>query len=70
MKKRNNGEHAGYRWERPPQQPVSVEILHSNERPERVRHVRDVDAAVGLSGCDPPLRVQIQLSPATDTGCR
>jgi hypothetical protein len=33
MKKRNNGEHAGYSWERPPQQSSSVEILHSNERP-------------------------------------
>ena len=33
MKKRNDGEHAGYSWERPPQQPISVEILHSNERP-------------------------------------
>jgi hypothetical protein len=33
MKKRNNGEHAGYSWERPPQQPITVEILHSNERP-------------------------------------
>src|SRR5688572_3348046 len=33
MKKRNNGEHAGYSWERPPQQPVDVEVLHSNERP-------------------------------------
>ncbi len=33
MKKRNNGEHAGYAWERPPQQPIDVEVLHSNERP-------------------------------------
>jgi hypothetical protein len=33
MKDRNNGEHAGYSWERPAQQPVEVEILHSNERP-------------------------------------
>ena len=42
MKKRNNGEHAGYRWERPPQQPINVEILHSNERP-------NVSAAFGTS---------------------
>lgn len=33
MKKRNNGEHAGYTWQRPPQQPLEVEVLHSNERP-------------------------------------
>ena len=33
MKERNNGEHAGYTWERPPQQPVNIEVLHSNERP-------------------------------------
>ena len=42
MKKRNNGEHAGYSWERPPQQPVTVEVLHSNERP-------NVSAAFGTS---------------------
>jgi len=34
MKLRNDGEHAGYSWERPPQQPISVEVLHSNERPD------------------------------------
>ena len=33
MKARNNGEHAGYTWERPPQQPIEIEVLHSNERP-------------------------------------
>ncbi len=33
MKNRNNGEQAGYSWERPPQQPITVEILHSIERP-------------------------------------
>jgi hypothetical protein len=42
MKTRNNGEHAGYSWERPPQQPQSVEVLHSNERP-------NVSAAFGTS---------------------
>src|SRR4028119_2532802 len=34
MKNRNDGEHAGYSWERPPQQPVTIEVLHSNERPD------------------------------------
>src|ERR687894_1650128 len=33
MKNRNDGEHAGYGWERPPQQPITIEVLHSNERP-------------------------------------
>jgi hypothetical protein len=42
MKNRNNGEHAGYSWERPSQQPVEVEVLHSNERP-------NVTAAFGTS---------------------
>jgi hypothetical protein len=32
MKHRNDGEQAGYSWERPPQQPLTVEVLHSNER--------------------------------------
>jgi hypothetical protein len=34
MKLRNDGEHEGYSWERPPQQPLTVEVLHSNERPD------------------------------------
>jgi len=42
IKKRNDGEHEGYSWERPPQQPVNVEVLHSNERP-------NVSAAFGTS---------------------
>ncbi len=33
MKHRTDGEHQGYSWERPPQQPLTVEVLHSNERP-------------------------------------
>ena len=32
MKHRTDGEHAGYSWERPPQQPATVEVLHSIER--------------------------------------
>lgn len=42
MKSRNNGEHAGLSWQRPPKQPVNVEVLHSNERP-------DVTAVFGTS---------------------
>ena len=42
MKNRNNGEHAGYSWERPPQQPPTVEVLHSIER-------SDLTSAFGTS---------------------
>ena len=42
MKHRTDGEHAGYAWERPQKQPISVEVLHSNERP-------DVTAVFGTS---------------------
>ena len=42
MKHRSDGEHAGYAWERPQQQPTTVEVLHSNERP-------DVTAVFGTS---------------------
>jgi hypothetical protein len=42
IKRRNNGEHAGYSWDRPTQQESDVEILHSNERP-------NVSAAFGTS---------------------
>src|ERR671910_1432756 len=34
MKNRDDGEHAGYSWERPQQQPIIIEVLHSNERPD------------------------------------
>src|SRR5215212_6785000 len=34
MKHRSEGEQAGYSWERPQQQPLTVEVLHSNERPD------------------------------------
>lgn len=30
---RTDDEQSGYSWERPAQQPVTVEVLHSNERP-------------------------------------
>ena len=46
MKHRNNGERAGHSWERPLQQPITVEVLHSNERP-------DVTSVFGTS--TPPL---------------
>ena len=42
MKLRNDSEHEGYSWERPQQQPLTVEVLHSNERP-------DITAVFGTS---------------------
>lgn len=50
MKNRNNGEHAGYSWERPPQQPISVEVLHSNERPNVTATFGTSTPPSGLSG--------------------
>lgn len=50
MKKRNNGEHAGYSWERPPQQQPGVEILHSNERPNLSATFGTSTPPSGLSG--------------------
>ena len=50
MKRRNNGEHAGYSWERPPQQPIDVEILHSNERPNVTAVFGTSTPPSGLSG--------------------
>jgi hypothetical protein len=50
MKNRNNGEHAGYTWERPPQQPIDVEILHSNERPNVSATFGTSTPPAGLSG--------------------
>lgn len=50
MKNRNDGEHDGYSWERPPQQPVNVEVLHSNERPNVSATFGTSTPPAGLSG--------------------
>jgi hypothetical protein len=50
MKHRNNGEHAGYRWQRPPQQPIDIEVLHSNERPNVTAVFGTSEPPAGLSG--------------------
>src|SRR4028119_2166493 len=42
MKHRTDGEHAGYSWERPSQQPPTVEVLRSIER-------SDLTSAFGTS---------------------
>ena len=50
MKNRNDAEHAGYAWERPPQQPITVEVLHSNERPNVTSVFGTSAPPSGLSG--------------------
>ena len=50
MKNRTDGEHAGYSWERPPQQPITVEVLHSNERPDLTSVFGTSTPPSGLSG--------------------
>jgi hypothetical protein len=50
MKNRNNAEHKGYSWERPTQQPVNVEVLHSIERPNVTAVFGDSTPPAGLSG--------------------
>jgi hypothetical protein len=50
MKHRSDGEHAGYSWERPPQQPITTEILHSIERPNVTSVFGTSTPPSGLSG--------------------
>lgn len=50
MKHRTNEEHKGYSWERPPQQPINIEVLHSNERPNVTAVYGTVAPPSGLSG--------------------
>ncbi len=50
MKNRTDGEHAGYSWERPPQQPITVEVLHSNEWPDVTAVFGTSTPPSGLSG--------------------
>jgi hypothetical protein len=50
IKRRTNGEHRGYSWERPSQQPATVEVLHSNERPNLSTAFGTSTPPTGLSG--------------------
>ncbi|GGK58343.1 hypothetical protein ACD591_15960 [Rufibacter glacialis] len=50
MKNRTNGEHLGYSWERPTLQSETVEILHSNERPDVTAVFGTSTPPSGLSG--------------------
>lgn len=43
-------DHAGYSWQRPPQQPIDVETLHSNERPNVSSVFGTSTPPAGLSG--------------------
>ena len=50
MKLRNNREHEGYSWKRPSQQPINIEVLHSNERPNVTAVFGTSAPPSGLSG--------------------
>jgi hypothetical protein len=50
MRRRTEDDHKGYSWERPTQQPVQVEVLHSNERPNVSAVFGTASPPSGLSG--------------------
>jgi hypothetical protein len=50
MKKYTGDDHKRLNWERPPLQPVTVEVLHSNERPNITAVFGTSTPPSGLSG--------------------
>ncbi|MDQ3394246.1 MAG: hypothetical protein M3512_09075 [Bacteroidota bacterium] len=50
LKERTNEEHDGYTWDRPSQQPIDIEILHSIERPNVTAVFGTSVPPSGLSG--------------------
>jgi hypothetical protein len=50
MRQREGENTKGYDWERPPQQPATVEVLHSNERPNLSATFGTSTPPAGLSG--------------------
>jgi hypothetical protein len=50
MKNRNDGEHSGYSWERPPRQRLTVEVMHSNERSDLTSVFGTSTPPSGMSG--------------------
>ncbi|SDJ89284.1 hypothetical protein SAMN05421823_101351 [Catalinimonas alkaloidigena] len=50
MRKRSRDDHQGYSWERPPQQPIDSEVLHSIERPNVTSVFGNSRPPRGLSG--------------------
>lgn len=50
IKKWTGDDHKRSNWERPPQQPVNIEVLHSNERPNISAVFGTPNPPSGLSG--------------------
>jgi hypothetical protein len=50
MRHHVSGDNEGYNWERPSQQPLTVEVLHSNERPNVSAVFGTSTPPAGLSG--------------------
>ena len=50
MKRYTGADHERLNYQRPPQQPVNIEILHSNERPNVTAVFGSVNPPSGLSG--------------------
>lgn len=50
IKQRTDEEQQGYSWERPEQQPIDIEVLHSNERPNITAVFGTSVPPSGLSG--------------------
>src|SRR4051812_28091835 len=50
MRIRENETEKGYTWERPTLQPVEVEVLHSNERPNVSAVFGTANPPAGISG--------------------
>ena len=50
MKQRNDDVERGYNWDRPPQQPIDIEVLHSIERPNVTAVFGTSAPPSGLSG--------------------
>jgi len=50
MKHRTNEEHKGFSWDRPSQQVMDIEVLHSNERPNLTAVFGTTVPPTGLSG--------------------
>lgn len=50
IKRRTDEEQKGYSWERPPQQPINIEVLHSIERPNVTAVFGATVPPSGLSG--------------------
>ncbi|WP_046244045.1 hypothetical protein [Hymenobacter terrenus] len=50
MRQRTAQDHQGYTWERPAQQPIDIEVLHSNERPNVSAVFGTSSPPSGLSG--------------------